>query len=530
MLFIRDTKFEVPNPLPAHIADLQPVFDNNLTIDYIAEYYTQCIQKLRKELGPNDKAVASFKQANPDFFKLLPKIRESHVTEKFDISVTLTPEFKVRELLHAFQKNLQIPFSQIRSLSVQGPKTQLTDQELRELSESGINVVNLDISGNADVSDEGLKMLAEGCASLHSLNLSGLVKITDAGIASLTADCHNLISLNLQNCANLTNASLKAIGEGCPEIQELDLSGNSKAQLKVDDGGLNSFLAAAKNLRQLNLTWTKVTDAGLQSLAESAKLQSIQLCWLPITDTSLQIIAQSSPGLISVNLNNCSKITDQGIKDLSFKCRSIQSLFLKGATGIKDDGLRAIGENLQDLKQIDLADLSFVTEAGLKDPFSRAKNLVSVTLPIKATDEVIAVIGLHLSKLEVLNMAGANKITDVSLIALSKGNLALTSINLTECDRITNTGLKALGSGCKEIQSLNVNYCEELNDEGMVSFILETSKLQSLHAERVPITDKTLHALASHATNLKVLNLEGCENITAEGLRHFKASSVKLST
>jgi len=53
ILLVRDYLYQLPNSLPAHAQDLKDILTNSKEILYVAEYYQECVETIRKELDTN---------------------------------------------------------------------------------------------------------------------------------------------------------------------------------------------------------------------------------------------------------------------------------------------------------------------------------------------------------------------------------------------------------------------------------------------------------------------------------------------
>src|SRR5690242_4800174 len=62
VLLVRDIKYKLPDPLPESVADLKDVLLNTKTIEYMAEFHQQCVDKIKEELGPKDDVLDVFSE------------------------------------------------------------------------------------------------------------------------------------------------------------------------------------------------------------------------------------------------------------------------------------------------------------------------------------------------------------------------------------------------------------------------------------------------------------------------------------
>ena len=125
-----------------------------------------------------------------------------------------------------------------------------------------------------------------GFERLEELNLAG-AKITDAGLRGL-ARLSRLRSLDLSR----TQVSAKGIRElaGLANLERLTLWHAVNIQ---DDAG--AALASMRNLKVLDLSETRITDATLSALASARGLRQIYLSGTTATPEGVQAFQRTHP-------------------------------------------------------------------------------------------------------------------------------------------------------------------------------------------------------------------------------------------
>lgn len=83
------------------------------------------------------------------------------------------------------------------------------------------------------------------------------------------------------------------------------------------------------------------------------------------------------------------------------------------------------------------------------------------------TDAGIAAIANGCPALEMINIAYNDKITDNSLISLSKC-LMLKALEIRGCPSVSSMGLSAIAMGCRQLMVLDIKKCVNINDNGMI--------------------------------------------------------------
>ena len=163
------------------------------------------------------------------------------------------------------------------------------------------------------------------------------LQVTDDDLASAPG-LKNVTQLSLGR-TGVTDRGLEYL-KPCERLLWLDLS-----QTKVTDAGLKN-LASAKSLQQLFLEGTQVTDASLPLLAELTDLEELDLNGLPIRDDALRHL-RSLTKLKTLYLAG-SPITDAGLAHL-VPLKKLESLDVRGAK-VTADGLRGLQAARPNLK------------------------------------------------------------------------------------------------------------------------------------------------------------------------------------
>lgn len=122
--------------------------------------------------------------------------------------------------------------------------------------------------------------------------------------------------------------------EELPDVMSVNLSGTH-----ISDEGLQHLAVGPKNLGELFLEQTDVTDAGFSQLKELSGLTLLSLSGTQITDEALAMLPTNHPKIRDLKLIDCSQITDAGMKSIA-ELRGLQNLFLANCTQITDEGLK----------------------------------------------------------------------------------------------------------------------------------------------------------------------------------------------
>ncbi|XVF46165.1 hypothetical protein PTKIN_Ptkin03bG0004900 [Pterospermum kingtungense] len=420
------------------------------------------------------------------------------------------------------------------------------------------------------VGDLGVELIALKCKQIRSLDLSylpitekclksvlqlqhledlvleGCHGIDDAGLSTLEQSCKSLKMLNLSNCQNVTHTGLSSLTNGNEQLQKIILAYGSAVtydlakclhtfsklqSIKLDGcmvtwSGIKAMASMHASVKELSLSkCLGVTDEGLSLLVQSHKeLKKLDItCCRKITYTSIDSITSSCTFLTSLRMESCSlvpkeafiligahcmhleeldatdnEIDDEGLKSIS-RCLKLSILKLGICTNISDEGLAKIGSCCSMLKELDLYRCTAISDAG-----------------IAAIGDGCPALGDGCPALEMINIAYNDKITDNSLISLSKCSM-LKALEIRGCPSVSSIGLSAIAVGCKQLTVLDIKKCFNITDNGMLPLAQFSQNLKQINLSYCSVTDVGLVALASinRLQNMTILHLAG---LTPNGL------------
>uniref|UniRef100_T1E199 Putative F-Box LRR-repeat-containing protein n=1 Tax=Cupiennius salei TaxID=6928 RepID=T1E199_CUPSA len=293
-----------------------------------------------------------------------------------------------------------------------------------------------------------LRDVVQGIPNIESLNLTGCYNLSDVWLTqAFIQDVNSLTVLNLSMCKQITDTSLMNISQHLKNLEVLDLGGCSN----ISNVGLLLIAEGLRNLKSLNLRSCCVSDIGISHLAGlshngtegtlSLEHLSLQDCY-KITDDGLRHLSDGLHNLKSLNLSFCASITDSGLKHLA-RMSSLRELNLRSSDTISDIGLAYLAENNSRLTILDVSFCNKVGDQGLLHISQSLFNLRSLSLnacPI--TDEGLGRIARTLTDLRTLNIGQCSRITDKGLSLVSENLHKLLCIDLYGCTNITTVGLE----------------------------------------------------------------------------------------
>ncbi|RIA82813.1 hypothetical protein C1645_834773 [Glomus cerebriforme] len=188
-------------------------------------------------------------------------------------------------------------------------RTRLCDQDVMKILCGFKNLVDLNLTETTGVGQFGLKWMAKEFKSLNYINFPNREEELDDILEDFSELPLN--KLDLTNFINVTDVGILHI-DAIKSLTYLSLSGT-----KLTDVGMTA-LKNLENLVELYLDRTNITDAGIANLRDLRELTHLSLNKTRIKNGSLQIIgnsAFSSRELKYLNIGY-TRVTDKGVKEL----------------------------------------------------------------------------------------------------------------------------------------------------------------------------------------------------------------------
>ncbi|GMH26370.1 hypothetical protein Nepgr_028213 [Nepenthes gracilis] len=179
----------------------------------------------------------------------------------------------------------------------------ITDDGLAHVGMRCPKLVELDLYRSVRITDSGILAIATGCPGLEIANMSYCNEITDRSLIALSK-CSKLKTLECRGCPQVTSLGIAAVAVGCKQLTKLDI----KKCYNINDFGMIPLAHFSQNLRQINLSYSTVTDVGLLSLASISCLQSMTTLHLKgLTPGGLAAALLACGGLTKVKLHSSFK-------------------------------------------------------------------------------------------------------------------------------------------------------------------------------------------------------------------------------
>ncbi|CAE6440569.1 unnamed protein product [Rhizoctonia solani] len=356
---------------------------------------------------------------------------------------------------------------------------------------------------------------------LNLMNFGG--ELTDH-LVSRIADCTRLERLTLVNCVNITDESLEAILSKMPNLVALDLTGVGS----VSDRSITAVARTASRLQGINLGGCKqITDEGIIQLATHCTLlRRVKLAGLQVTNQSVIHLARQCPLLLEMDLNACTAISNDAIRELWTCSSHIRELKL-GLIGttLTDDAFPVPAD--PQLRMITSPNGSqsppiiLPPDTGLTTARSfEHLRILDLTGCTSLTDAAVEGIISVAPKIRNLVLAKCTLLTDNAIASVCKLGRYLHYLHLGHVSLITDRAVIQLARTCTRLRYVDLACCTQLTDLS-VSELATLVKLRRIGLVRViNLTDQAVFALSERQSSLERIHLSYCEQITIPAI-HF---------
>ncbi|KAK6915629.1 Leucine-rich repeat [Dillenia turbinata] len=391
-----------------------------------------------------------------------------------------------------------------------------------------LNIKKLVLSNATGLRSKGLELLMRFCINLEAIDVSDCWEFGDLEACALACGL-GLREVRMDKCVKVTDVGLARIVVGCGKLERLSL----RWCMEISDLGIDLLSKKCHHLRFLDISYLKVTNRSLFSIASLGKLKSLSMvgCSL-LDDVGMKYLGRGCPLLQVLDVSRCNGISSYGL-----------TLVLKVHSGLQQLGAGYCFADLSadliySLKNLGSLNLIKFDGARLSDSKFLSislycKQLVEVGLSkcIGVADEGIIQLASGCVNLKILDLTCCNLITDIGISAIADCCTNLVSLKVESCNLITEKGLERLGHSCLLIEELDLTDCSGVDDTGLCTNVHDKglshigqnfSMICELDLYRCEgIRDEGLAALSGGCRKLKILNLSYCRAITDEGIQHL---------
>ena len=429
------------------------------------------------------------------------------------------------------------PSLKITSLNLSYQPT-VPENGLRAFSQNNTILTSLTCSNIYDINGTHLLLIAECFPLLEELDLSEvgmfmhtMVDESDSyvhGVQALSFALSKLRKVNLSYFP-INNQLLFHLFNNCKLLQEVNMFGCHA----LTNAGIASALRERPTLTSLLLSISLHHDEFtashlIDSLVSLKSLTCLGLSAVNISDQLLYTFARKRLPLTRLDLNFCSGNNYGGLFCLLSNChKGFQHLDLEDNRFLNDQHVVKLSSFLGDLVSVNLSNCSKITESAL---FALARNcplLGEIRMEniggSVANYDSLAYFGVH-PQLKSLYLGENSWLSDANIIMFASIFPNLEVLNIYSCNRISKGIFQVLRRCCK-IRHLDLAECKKVKLLGM-NFVVP--KLEVLHLSNTKVNDKTLYAISKNCIGLLKLSLQLCDNVTEKGVKHVVENCTQL--
>ncbi|XP_058749271.1 uncharacterized protein LOC131622261 [Vicia villosa] len=282
-----------------------------------------------------------------------------------------------------------------------------------------------------------------------------------------------------------------------------------------------------------------VTSHYIDSFVSLKGLNYLKFRCSQISDNLLYAIAREGLPLKMFVLENCIGYSYHGIYDLLSKCNGIQHLVLQGVDFLNNHHVSQLSLLLPDLVSINLNECSKLNESALFALIKNCHSLGKITMeniyeiPMeniyndrKSVENSDILKDFEANpQLKFLRLGHTSFINDGTIILFASIFPNLKLLDLSFCDGISKKGICQVLSRCCKLKYLNLTYFKDVR-ELKINFVVP--QLEVLDLSSTNVDDKTLYEISKSCCGLLQLSLVYCEYVTEKGVMHVVENCTQL--
>lgn len=359
--------------------------------------------------------------------------------------------------------------------------------------------------------------------SLHLQNFSGVV--TDEGIVDLARKVNKLRRIDLSGNHFITDKSLQALSLNCLLLSEVVVRDCDF----ITQNGISFVMRNSANLNSISLDGIgipSIDSSFLESFTYAKTLCELHLSNSFISDDLLCLVAEACLPLKKLIIAQCYNFSFVGVSCLLYRYQFLEHLDLEGANFLNDASMVEMSNFLLNLSFINLSSCSKLTSLTIfalirNCPLMEDVRMERTNLGVEAFmgDLVIN------RRVKSLKLGGNNNLSDECLKKAAFCCPSLQVLDISYCPTITEEGIKEVLRHSGEIRHLEMNRCIGIKN---LDLNFELPKLEVLQVQGPGMDDEALVVIAKRCQKLLHLDLEGCLNVTAKGVKEVVQNCTRL--
>nr|XP_006001237.1 PREDICTED: F-box/LRR-repeat protein 2-like isoform X1 [Latimeria chalumnae] len=336
----------------------------------------------------------------------------------------------------------------------------------------GPHLKSLSIHGSS-ITESSFMFLIPHCQSLEKLDLSGCNSLFMSGILLAKADSvlrvkeglANVQELNLSSLRYLSDLTFNRLTDCTPNLKRLALAG-CHITFKFDPYHGSNVCNSTAVLSLRNIL------RFLRSQVQS--LRSLDFSRTGITPDALRSVVQVEGfRLEELVLQNCKDLSDDAISALCNCQPGLVTLDLRSCSELSDRAVASISSSLKNLQHLYLGNMRRVTDSSLKGlpelPHLQVLDL-SHCYQVAGKELLKGLSSPHIqTKMRSLNFSCCSLVKDTTVLSLARllGS-RLHTLDLSSCVYITDNSIQAIASYLSNLKVLRLGWCKEITDWGLL--------------------------------------------------------------
>ncbi|KAH7476880.1 EIN3-binding F-box protein 1 [Phytophthora ramorum] len=364
----------------------------------------------------------------------------------------------------------------------------------------------------------------ESSEDARSINLKDVLDVSEEDMEVIAKSNRFCTGLALARCSRLSDGTMRRIAFSCSQLEELDISYCAL----ITDLGLAAVGKYCNRLVRLKMAHCpQLRDVGVEAVVRSnPRLEELVLSFCErITDRCFLTIGQSCPGLTVLDVELCVQLGNSAMKHLATMLASpakLRRLNVGGCRRIGDEGLLEVAKVCSGLQQVNVRLCDRLTDLSVRALTHNCLELESLDLE-----------ELHsLSyRVFVFDQEGDGRgVVDKNLL------LKLKSLNVNGCSGLNDLALGHVGHRAKALESLRVSACTDLSDQGLgwlLDDMLDHSgggtHLAHFDVSYCPkLSAQGVHNVVLRCPAIVSLNLSGCTHLSDANIVDIVSSCAKI--
>lgn len=326
------------------------------------------------------------------------------------------------------------------------------DHAIANVGFHGKAITDLTLSGLQSVAERGFWVMANtlGLQKLKYMAIVSCPGLTDLGVACIAKCCPGLKQVHLRRCGQVSDAGVKAFFEAATMLESFQLEECNGITL---NGVLSALIVCGPMFKSLSLVKClgikDIITPGIGQIPSCASLRCLTVRNCPgFSDASLVMVGKICPMLESIELSGLGDVTDHGLLPLINTCAGhLVNVNLCKNANLTDMAVASLVKaNGNTLKLLNLDGCKKVTDKTIMEIVERCVVLEELDLSRSMVSDfgIALLASAKQLELQVLSLAGCQKLTGKSMLSLGKMGKSLEGLNLLSCNLVNSYSLASL--------------------------------------------------------------------------------------